>query len=121
MTIINNIDIKNLNIYFTDKAAIRTKYLISKENKINLKLRVYINGGGCKGFKYNFVLDSKSSKKDLIIKNYNINEKLIVDNISFQYLIGSSIDYIEEIEFSHFIVKNKKYNNTCSCGYSFSI
>ncbi|MFI4846953.1 MAG: iron-sulfur cluster insertion protein ErpA [Candidatus Makana argininalis] len=121
MSILNNLDSKKLNILFTDKAAIRVKYLIAKENKINLKLRVYINGGGCKGFKYNFILDNKHSKKDLIIKNYNINEKLIVDNISCQYLVGSSIDYIEEIQFSRFIVKNKKYNNTCSCGYSFSI
>ncbi|MFI4853150.1 MAG: iron-sulfur cluster insertion protein ErpA [Candidatus Makana argininalis] len=117
----NNLNIKNLNIYFTDKAAIRTKYLILKENKTNLKLRIYINGGGCKGFKYNFLLDNKYSNKDFIIKNYNINEKLIVDNISLQYLIGSSIDYIEEIEFSRFVVINKKYKNTCSCGYSFSI
>ncbi|MFI4819126.1 MAG: iron-sulfur cluster insertion protein ErpA [Enterobacterales bacterium] len=121
MTNINNLYIKNLNIYFTDNAAMRVKYLISKKKKINLKLRIYITGGGCNGFKYNFKLDNKVNKTDFIIKNKNKNEKLIVDNISLQYLIGSSIDYINEIQCSRFIVKNQKYNKTCSCGYSFSI
>ncbi|MFI4847222.1 MAG: iron-sulfur cluster assembly accessory protein [Candidatus Makana argininalis] len=95
--------------------------LFQKKKKKNYKLRIYINGGGCKGFKYNFILDNKFNNKDYIIKNYNINEELLVDNISLQYLIGSTIDYIQEIQFSRFVVKNKKHNNTCSCGYSFSI
>lgn len=111
---------KNLvNLNFTDSAALRIKYLIKKEKNKNLKLRIYIMGGGCSGFQYKFVFDDKVNKDDLIIENFGI--KLIIDSMSYQYLIGGKLDYIESIEGSKFVIFNPNAETTCSCGSSFSI
>lgn len=110
---------KLININFTYSAAIRIKNLLKKEKKSNLKLRIYIVGGGCSGFQYKFIFDEKVNKDDLIIENYG--SKLIIDPLSYQYLIGGKVDYIENIEGSKFIVSNPNADTTCSCGSSFSI
>lgn len=106
-------------LYFTDAAANKLKLLIAKEKNPNLKLRVYIVGGGCSGFQYGFILDDQVTNDDYVIKKYNMF--LIVDSVSMQYLVGSSVDYIEGIEGSRFRIINPNAQTTCGCGSSFSV
>ncbi|WP_343128752.1 iron-sulfur cluster insertion protein ErpA [Buchnera aphidicola (Kurisakia onigurumii)] len=95
---------------------------ITKEiKKKNVKhyFRIYIIGGGCNGFQYEFMLDKKYKKNDIIIQYPEI--EIITDPISLQYLIGSRIEYIKKLTGSKFIVNNPNAKNTCGCGISFSI
>ncbi|QJC33561.1 iron-sulfur cluster insertion protein ErpA [Enterobacteriaceae endosymbiont of Donacia provostii] len=102
-------------ITLTNKAAKKIKTI----NHENINFRVFIIGGGCSGFKYDFILDKKIKKHDLLIKSLGVN--IIIDEISLQYLSGSIIDYTESIEESKFIIKNTYFKNKCNCGYSFDI
>ncbi|QCI15900.1 iron-sulfur cluster insertion protein ErpA [Buchnera aphidicola] len=113
----NDISKKHLNI--TDKAIKKIQNLLTIKKNYNLKLRIYINGGGCSGFQYQFILDEKINKDDIIITRSNIS--LVIDPISLQYLNGGKIDYLENLEGSKFIVFNPNAKNTCGCGSSFSI
>ncbi|URJ30206.1 iron-sulfur cluster insertion protein ErpA [Blochmannia endosymbiont of Camponotus sp.] len=108
-------------IQLTDFAAKKVRLLIKNKttNNSNLKLRVYIVGGGCSGFQYGFTLDEKKFSDDYIIKNNGVT--LIIDPISLQYLFGGTIDYYEGLEGSRFVVINPNAKTTCSCGSSFSI
>lgn len=104
---------------FTDAAANKVKSLISDEENPNLKLRVYITGGGCSGFQYGFTFDEKVNEGDLTIENSGVH--LVVDPMSLQYLIGGTVDYTEGLEGSRFVVQNPNASSTCGCGSSFSI
>lgn len=104
---------------FTDAAANKVKSLISEEENDALKLRVYITGGGCSGFQYGFTFDEKINDGDLTIENSGV--QLVVDPMSLQYLIGASVDYIEGLEGSRFVVSNPNASSTCGCGSSFNI
>lgn len=104
---------------FTDAAAIKVKSLIEGEDNPNLRLRVYITGGGCSGFQYGFTFDDQINDGDLTIENQNVG--LVVDPMSLQYLIGGTVDYVEGLEGSRFIVNNPNASSTCGCGSSFSI
>lgn len=104
---------------FTDAAALKVKQLISEDGDNNLKLRVYITGGGCSGFQYGFTFDKDQKEDDVIIENDGVF--LLVDAMSFQYLVGAEIDYREDIEGSHFIIRNPNAKTTCGCGSSFSV
>ena len=104
---------------FTDTAATKVKSLIEGEDNPNLRLRVYITGGGCSGFQYGFTFDDQINDGDLTIENQNVG--LVVDPMSLQYLIGGTVDYIEGLEGSRFIVNNPNASSTCGCGSSFSI
>ena len=106
-------------LHFTDKAVKKIKDLITIKKNLNLKLRIYINGGGCSGFQYQFVFDEKINKDDIIITQSDVT--FIIDPISLQYLYGGKIDYLENLEGSKFIVSNPNAKNTCGCGSSFSI
>ncbi|MDT9587230.1 MAG: iron-sulfur cluster insertion protein ErpA [Candidatus Arsenophonus melophagi] len=108
-----------LPIHFTDTAANKVKALLEDEANPNLRLRVYITGGGCSGFQYGFTFDDKKNEGDLTIKNQGV--ELIIDPMSLQYLLGGYIDYREGIEGSRFLVNNPNAKTTCSCGASFSI
>lgn len=112
---------KNSNkiINITNRAINKIKYFISLKKNNDLKLRIYINGGGCSGFQYQFVFDKNINKDDIIIHESNIS--VVVDPISLQYLYGGKIDYLENLEGSKFIVFNPNAKNTCGCGSSFSI
>lgn len=103
----------------TDNAAKKLAKLKSAENNDNLKLRVYITGGGCSGFSYNFDFAEDLDDDDSVFANGN--ESLVVDSLSYQYLAGSTIDYTEGLEGSRFIVDNPNATTTCGCGSSFSI
>ncbi|AKC31906.1 iron-sulfur cluster insertion protein ErpA [Candidatus Pantoea carbekii] len=108
-----------LPLQFTDAAAKRIKTLIIEEKNSTLKLRVYITGGGCSGFQYGFTFDDKINEGDFTIEKYGAI--LVIDPMSLQYLVGGSIDYIESLEGSRFVVTNPNAKTTCSCGSSFSI
>ncbi|WP_419856496.1 iron-sulfur cluster insertion protein ErpA [Actinobacillus pleuropneumoniae] len=104
---------------FTDAAAKKVKSLIEGEDNPNLRLRVYITGGGCSGFQYGFTFDDQVNDGDLTIENQNVG--LVVDPMSLQYLIGGTVDYTEGLDGSRFVVQNPNATSTCGCGSSFSI
>ncbi len=104
---------------FTDNAANKVQSLITEEGNNKLKLRVYVTGGGCSGFQYGFAFEEDIKDDDTIIENKGAS--LVVDPLSYQYLVGSKIDYVEGLEGSRFIVDNPLATTTCGCGASFSI
>lgn len=106
-------------LQFTDAAAIKVKSLIDEEENTNLKLRVYITGGGCSGFQYGFTFDEKVNEGDFTLEK--LGAILVIDPMSLQYLIGGNVDYIEGLEGSRFVVSNPNAKTTCGCGSSFSI
>ncbi|MGC6248573.1 iron-sulfur cluster insertion protein ErpA [Bisgaard Taxon 45] len=106
-------------LIFTDAAANKVKALIREEENPNLKLRVYITGGGCSGFQYGFTFDEKINDGDLTIEKSGVH--LVIDPMSLQYLIGGTVDYTEGLEGSRFVVNNPNASTTCGCGSSFSI
>ena len=106
-------------LIFTDAAAKKVKSLIEGEDNPNLRLRIYITGGGCRGFQYGFTFDDQINDGDLTIENQNVG--LVVDPMSLQYLIGGTVDYTEGLDGSRFVVQNPNASSTCGCGSSFSI
>lgn len=108
-----------LPIEFSDAAAHKVKTLIDEENNPELKLRVYVTGGGCSGFQYGFTFDEKVNEGDMTIEKESVT--LVVDPMSLQYLVGGTVDYIEGLEGSRFLVDNPNATTTCGCGSSFSI
>lgn len=108
-----------LPIQFTDAAAKRVKELIAEEENPDLKLRVYVTGGGCSGFQYGFTFDEKTNPGDMeIVKN---EVAMVVDPMSLQYLVGGEVDFVSGLEGSRFLVTNPNATTTCGCGSSFSI
>lgn len=103
----------------TPAAAQRTQALLISDKLTNGKLRVYIIGGGCNGFQYGFLLDEKIDPKDRLFVQHKV--ALVVDPISFQYLKGSTIDYVETLEGGRFTLDNPSATTRCSCGNSFSL
>ncbi|MGF1685531.1 iron-sulfur cluster insertion protein ErpA [Photobacterium japonica] len=109
----------NVPLSFSDVAANKVKTLIAEEENPELKLRVYITGGGCSGFQYGFTFDEKVNEGDMTIENSGVT--LVVDPMSLQYLIGGIVDYTEGLEGSRFFVNNPNATTTCGCGASFSV
>jgi len=103
----------------TDNAAKKVLQLITEENNPTLSLRVYIVGGGCSGFQYGFAFDAAQNDDDIVINKNNV--RFIVDALSLQYLVGATIDYVENLQGAHFVVNNPNANTTCGCGSSFSV
>lgn len=103
----------------TDRAAAKVRKLREGEGNPDLKLRVYITGGGCSGFSYGFTFDDYRNEMDSVFHNQDVD--MVVDPMSFQYLVGSEVDYEEGLNGSRFIVKNPNAASTCGCGSSFSI
>ncbi|QTL33820.1 MULTISPECIES: iron-sulfur cluster insertion protein ErpA [Pseudoalteromonas] len=106
-------------IKFSDAAANRVKELISEEENPNLKLRVYVTGGGCSGFQYGFTFDEKINPGDLEIEKNGVS--MVVDPMSIQYLVDGEVDYTEGLEGARFFVSNPNATTTCGCGASFSV
>lgn len=105
-------------LIFTDSAASKVQKLIEEEEQEGLMLRVYVQGGGCSGFQYGFTFAESVEEGDTIVENGGV--KLLVDPLSFQYLVGAEIDYVEGLEGSHFVIRNPNATTTCGCGSSFS-
>jgi iron-sulfur cluster insertion protein len=106
-------------LIFTDSAASKVKQLIEEEGNHALKLRVFVAGGGCSGFKYGFTFDELTSEDDTVMEKNGV--KLLVDPMSFQYLAGAEIDYQENAEGAQFVIRNPGASSTCGCGSSFSV
>ncbi len=113
-------------LYMTDSACRKVFELIQEEGNFNLKLRVFVTGGGCSGLKYGFEFKEAVNADDMVIpKEVDTHPgnlvHLLVDSVSFQYLVGAEIDYVEDIEGAQFIIRNPNANTTCGCGSSFSV
>jgi iron-sulfur cluster insertion protein len=106
-------------IALTDNAAEKVKNLIEEEGKPSLKLRVFVTGGGCSGFQYGFSFDEAVGDDDTVIDHKGAT--LLVDPLSYQYLVGARVDYVENLEGARFVVNNPMASTTCGCGSSFSI
>jgi iron-sulfur cluster insertion protein len=106
-------------INLTARAAQKVRDLVAEEENNKLKLRVFITGGGCSGFQYGFSFDEAAAEDDTAIERDGVT--LLVDPMSFQYLVGSEVDYTEGLEGSRFVVNNPNATTTCGCGASFSI
>jgi len=105
-------------LIFTDSAAAKVADLIAEEGNTDLKLRVFVQGGGCSGFQYGFTFDEAVNEDDTTFDKNGVT--LLVDSMSFQYLVGAEIDYKEDINGSQFVIKNPNASTTCGCGSSFS-
>jgi len=105
-------------LLFTDNAAKKVKELIDEEGNPGLKLRVFVTGGGCSGFQYGFTFDEDVNEDDASMEKNGVT--LLIDAMSYQYLVGAEIDYQESIEGSQFVIKNPNASSTCGCGSSFS-
>ena len=103
----------------TDSAVEKVRSLKIEEQNDKLKLRVYVTGGGCSGFQYGFSFDNTVDDDDTCIEKEGAN--LVIDSLSLQYLQGSTVDYIEDLTGSKFIISNPNATTTCGCGESFSI
>ncbi len=104
---------------FTEAAAAKVSGLIEDEQNPNLKLRVYISGGGCSGFSYGFTFDETQNEDDTVVTKEGVT--LLVDSMSFQYLVGAKIDYLEDLQGARFVIENPNATTTCGCGSSFSV
>ena len=105
-------------ILFTDSAAAKVADLIAEEGNNDLKLRVFVQGGGCSGFQYGFTFDEDVNEDDTTLDKGGV--KLLIDSMSLQYLMGAEIDYKDDLEGAQFVIKNPNATTTCGCGSSFS-
>ena len=108
-----------LPIKFSDAAATKVLSLITEEENPDLKLRVYVTGGGCSGFSYGFTFDEKVNDGDMTIVKKGVT--MVIDPMSLQYLVDGEVDYVEGLEGSRFLVHNPNASTTSGCGSSFSI
>jgi len=106
-------------ILFTDNAAAKVRELVEEEGNPDLKLRVFVQGGGCSGFQYGFTFDEIANEDDTKMEKNGVT--LLIDAMSLQYLTGAEIDYKEDLEGAQFVIKNPNATTTCGCGSSFSI
>lgn len=104
---------------FTDNAANKVKTLIEEEGNPNLKLRVFVTGGGCSGFQYGFTFDEEIQEGDISVENDGV--LVVVDPMSYQYLEGAEVDFKDSLEGSMFVINNPNATTTCGCGSSFSV
>ena len=105
-------------VTFTPAAARKVAELIAEEGNPDLKLRVYIHGGGCSGFQYGFEFDETQADDDLAVVTDNVT--LVIDPLSMQYLVGAEVDYTESLHGAQFVIRNPNAKTTCGCGSSFS-
>lgn len=111
-------------INITQNAADKVAALITEENKPNLKLRIYITGGGCSGFEYGFTFDEQVADDDCVIELKSTNDctvQFLIDALSYPYLKDAEIDYISDIQGEQFVIRNPNAKTTCGCGSSFSM
>ncbi len=106
-------------LVFSDAAAEKVKSLIQEEGNDNLKLRVFVQGGGCSGFQYGFTFAEEVNEDDTTMTKGDVT--LLIDSMSYQYLMGAEIDYKEDLNGAQFVIKNPNATTTCGCGSSFSV
>ena len=106
-------------VLFTEAAAQKVRALLNEEDNQNLKLRVFVTGGGCSGFQYGFTFDENQEEGDTRVDRGGV--ALLVDPMSVQYLLGAEIDYKEDVQGAQFVIRNPNAATTCGCGNSFSV
>ncbi len=106
-------------IQLSPSAANKISQLVLEEMNPDLKFRVYIIGGGCSGFQYGFAFEEEQTEGDMIMEDHGVS--MMVDPMSFPYLMGSTVDYLEDLQGSRFVVSNPNAKSTCGCGSSFAI
>jgi len=106
-------------LVFTDSAAAKVADLVAEEGNPDLKLRVFVQGGGCSGFQYGFTFDEVVNEDDTPMTKNGVT--LLIDAMSLQYLMGAEIDYKEDLQGAQFVIKNPNASTTCGCGSSFSV
>jgi len=106
-------------IEITESAMAKISDILSEENNPRVKLRTFVQGGGCSGFSYGFTLDEEQNEDDFVIEKSGVN--ILVDSMSMQYLQGATIDYKDELMGSNFTINNPNATTTCGCGSSFSV
>jgi iron-sulfur cluster insertion protein len=106
-------------LFFSDSAVAKVRELVEDEGNPDLKLRVFVTGGGCSGFQYGFSFEEEQDEEDTVVEKGGM--KLLVDPMSYQYLVGATIVYEEGLQGSQFVVRNPNASSTCGCGSSFSI
>ena len=106
-------------ITLTQRAARQIAYVLKKEARENLRLRVTVSGGGCSGFQYGFTLDDALADDDRVIEREGA--AVVIDDMSLGYLAGSELDWVESLEGSRFTLGNPNATASCSCGSSFAI
>ncbi len=106
-------------INLTERAVSKVKELINGEGNPDLHLRVFVTGGGCSGFQYGFSFDDEQQDDDTEVINDGVT--VVIDGMSYQYLVGATVDYSESLTGSQFVVKNPNASSTCGCGASFSL
>lgn len=106
-------------VQLTERAVNKVKALIEEESNEDLKLRVFVTGGGCSGFQYGFTFDELAEEDDTLVEKEGVT--VLVDPLSYQYIEGAEVDYVEGLEGSRFVVTNPNASTTCGCGSSFSI
>jgi iron-sulfur cluster insertion protein len=109
----------DIDISFTERAAAKVRALIADEENADLKLRVFITGGGCSGFSYGFTSDDEVAEDDAVVARERLS--MLVDSLSYQYLLGAEVDYKEGLQGAQFVVQNPNASATCGCGNSFAI
>jgi len=109
----------NSPVLFSDSAVNKVRDLIEEEGNAGLKLRIYITGGGCSGFQYGFTFDENVNDGDTVVEKGGVS--LLIDPMSYQYLNGAEIDYKDDLEGAHFVIRNPNAATTCGCGSSFSV
>ena len=123
VTDIPSVDLESMNIpaplVFTDNAAKKVKELIEEEGSPDLKLRVFVSGGGCSGFQYGFTFEEEVNDDDTQVQKDTVT--LLIDPMSLQYLMGAEIDYQDSLQGSQFVIRNPQATTTCGCGSSFSV
>ena len=106
-------------LQFSHAAAAKVSELIAEEGNAALKLRVYIQGGGCSGFQYGFEFDEQQGEDDVAVRTDGVT--LLVDPLSLQYLMGAEVDYSESLHGAQFVIRNPNAKTTCGCGSSFTV
>ena len=105
-------------LVYTEPPANKVKALIEEEGNEELKLRVFVTGGGCSGLQYGFTFDEVANEDDTVMQKNGVS--LLIDPMSYQYLVGAEIDYTEGLEGAEFVIKNPNAVSTCGCGSSFT-
>lgn len=106
-------------LIITESAAGKINELLAEENDTALKIRCFVQGGGCSGFSYGFDFDESQNEDDFVLEQHGAT--LLVDGMSMQYLTGATIDYQDDLQGSQFVIKNPQAKSTCGCGSSFSV
>ena len=109
----------DIDIRISDRATAKAREIFASHSEVGGMLRVYVQGGGCSGFQYGFDLEQATEADDYVIERDGV--RLVVDPLSYQYIVGSEIDYQEDLQGSQFVVRNPNASTTCGCGLSFSI